>query len=454
MPGVSLPDPTRAAEAEGWLVASCLIDREVYAMVSPVVSGDAFVQPWARAAWQAMESLSADGVRPWWSPVREWLAARGEDTSILLDWISRVPTSAYADDYARQVATAAARRQAVAAATEIVQAAHNPSIRADQVVDLVSGAAGKVRLPGAGSEMLGPLDLAQLAADRNAERARGDDGAALSFGLMDLDAVTSGGARPGQLVVVGARPGVGKSSILRDMARAFARRGPVLFASNEMTAAQIADRDLSAYAGVPLPQITRGHYSAQTWQQLDGAVQRISETPVHNHVDGQLTGASLRAVAEAMRARTGLVAIVVDYLQRMADSYGHSENDRVASIAKALKSLALALDVPVITGSQLTRNSDRDAGDRRPSLADLRDSGAIEQEADTVLLLYRASYYWPTEEQWRKRTGGGKSEPYPGNQAEIIVAKQRQGEANVTVKTLWVPSLAGYRDLARANGHV
>ncbi len=258
----------------------------------------------------------------------------------------------------------------------------------------------------------------------------------IPLGLIDLDAKLIGGARAGQLIVIGARTGMGKSALLRQIAYSCARYGRVLFHSNEMTREQIMQRDVAALSGVPLDRVMRRAWQREDREKLTTAQARMGTSGITSNFDRPMTSLGLLRKARTQRDVKGLVAVVVDYLQNLNDP-GETDYQRVSAATRGLKNLALSLNVPVIVGAQLNRGGE--VGDEsRPKMTDLRDTGEIEQSADVVLLLYRANARF----KLNNRNQGD-------NTAEIIIAKQRMGNAGDMVKVAWVPSVATFADLAR-----
>lgn len=281
-------------------------------------------------------------------------------------------------------------------------------------------------------ESLGPRERAEYGMERYIELR--DRPAGIEYGIADLDYAT-GGAQPGDLVIVGARTGLGKSTLLRQMAKHMARRAMVLFASAEMSVEQLLDRDIAAAIGVDITTVSRGNYAEPLYDRILGATGTISEMAVQDYAPPNLTTGLI--LAEARRLQTqghNLRAVFVDYLQLLSDAGAprENENQRIGHITRHLKALARQLYLPVIAAAQLNRTTEG-ANDKRPTLAALRDSGTIENDADLVLLLYRDDYYF-SERQW---LAANPMKPYPRGVVELAVAKQRQGTGRLTITLHW-----------------
>ncbi|MGW6912545.1 replicative DNA helicase [Kitasatospora sp. NPDC054939] len=234
-------------------------------------------------------------------------------------------------------------------------------------------------------------------------------------GFTDLDKLT-GGLRPGQMIVVAARPGMGKSTLALDVARAAAIRHGIhtVIFSLEMNRSEITDRLLSAEARVLLDHIRSGELTDDDWTRIARHLPAITEAPLYIDASSNLTGMDIRTKSRRLAARHKLGLIVVDYLQLMQSGGGKAENRQleVSEISRGLKTLAKELNVPVIALSQLNRGPEQRT-DKRPVVSDLRESGSIEQDADMVILLHREDAY----EKESERAG----------EVDVIVGKHRNG---------------------------
>ena len=263
----------------------------------------------------------------------------------------------------------------------------------------------------------------------------------LTTGFLDLDDRLSG-LHPGELVVLAARPGMGKTAMALDVTRAVTARGTgALVFSLEMPKEQLAMRMFCQDAQVDVGSVRKGRVSADGWQRLSAAAGVVSKQPLHfddspSLALHQLRATARRVAADAARAGHKLGLVVVDYIQLMqGDPDAQNREQQVAGISRGLKQLARELNVCVLALSQLNRGVESRARDKRPMLSDLRESGAIEQDADAVLLLYRDDYYRDVKPEKR-------------GIAEVIVAKQRNGPTG-TVYVRWVAESAHFCNLAR-----
>jgi len=236
----------------------------------------------------------------------------------------------------------------------------------------------------------------------------------ISTGFRDLDALTSG-LQPSDLIVIAARPSMGKTMLCLNLARhAAVNLGiPVFIFSLEMAREQLAQRLLCAEAHVDSQRLRSGFLSEADWPKLTDALGRLSKAPIYIDDTPNLSVLEIRAKARRVKAEHGLGMIIIDYLQLMRTrGRAESRQQEISEVSRALKALARELEVPVVAASQLSRAVEQRT-DKRPLLSDLRESGAIEQDADLVAFIYREDYYKPQTDK--------------KNIAEIIIAKQRNG---------------------------
>lgn len=250
----------------------------------------------------------------------------------------------------------------------------------------------------------------------------------LTSGFSDLDRVTTG-FYPGDLVIIGARPSMGKTSLMLDFTVNAARKivadgaqGAVAFFTLEMSDIQITQRLVTAIAGVSSHVLKTSKVTQDQYQQLADACDQLYDLPIYIDESSDITPLEMRAKCRRLKSQHGLSLVVIDYLQLMRGSRRTDNRvQEISDIARGLKAMAKELGVPVITGSQLSRTVEH-RDDKRPQLSDLRESGSIEAEADMVMLLYRDSYYKAKEEHRPESVEIGEVQ-----QAEIIIAKHRNG---------------------------
>jgi replicative DNA helicase len=253
-------------------------------------------------------------------------------------------------------------------------------------------------------------------------------------GFTDLDRNTSG-MQPGDLVILAARPSMGKTALALNIAQHVAvRKGmPVGIFSLEMSRQQLLMRFLCAESMVDAHKVRTGYLAREDYQQLIDSLVTVTQAPLYIDDSSSLTIMEMRAKARRLKAEHGLKLIIVDYLQLMS-SYGRVENrvQEISGISRGLKALAKELEVPVIALSQLSRAPEQRQGDHRPQLSDLRESGSIEQDADVVLFIYREEVYKQDEENQGK--------------ADLIISKQRNGPIG-TVKLAFLKQYTKFENL-------
>ena len=262
-------------------------------------------------------------------------------------------------------------------------------------------------------------------------------------GFTDLDRITSGWQKS-DLVIIAARPGMGKTafvvSAMRNAAVQFGKA--VALFSLEMSSVQLINRLISAEAEIASEKITKGKLEPYEWQQLHERISKLSDAPIYIDDTPALSIMELRAKCRQLKAQYDIQMIIVDYLQLMRGSdvgkgSGGNREQEIANISRNLKGLAKELSVPVIALSQLSRATEQRGGDKRPMLSDLRESGSIEQDADMVLFLYRPEYYGIEVDEENNSTKGV---------GEVIIAKHRNGSLD-TVKLRFIGQFTKFADL-------
>lgn len=331
----------------------------------------------------------------------------------LFTLIETVPYTKNVSQYAHIVVEKATLRRAVEAGARIQQAAMSNSVDADEIVAMAQSTANGLSREES-SDMVSVGDILGPTLDEIDDISNGNVDPGIPTGFKDLDDITNG-LKGGQMVIVAARPGVGKSTVALDFMReASVRQGKtsVVF-SLEMSKSEIVQRLLSAEASVKLGDIRAGKLPDESWAKLGNTASKIESAPIFIDDSPGLTMVSIRSKARQLKQRHGLDLVVVDYLQLMSSGQRvESRQQEVSEFSRQLKLLAKELDVPVIAISQLNRGPES-REDKRPQLSDLRESGSLEQDADMVMLLYRPD----SQDPEHARAG----------EADIILAKHRGG---------------------------
>ena len=408
-----------SAEAEISVLGSMILNNDTIDVVVPVLSGDAFYSVAHQEIYQAIASMHAEHRAVDLMTLRDELERRGtfdkvggvEYVSSLLDG---VPAAANAEYYAEIVRDKAIFRDLVAASQEIVEDVGRGEIRSRELLDRVQATIFKIAERGAHSSVSEMKDLLKVVFERiDSARDRKGMLTGLATGFHDLDEITSG-LQSGELVIIAGRPSMGKTSFALNVIEHVGVRlhkAAALF-SLEMSREQVARNMLCSHARIDSHRLRRAGLSANELENLPLHVGALSEAPIFIDDTPSLNTFELRAKVRRLKAREGLALAVVDYLQLMEGPHVENRQQQIASISRSVKGLAREMNIPVIAVSQLNRQVEsRD--DHRPRMADLRESGALEQDADVVMLLHRPGYY-----------PGADSED---NTAELIVAKQRNG---------------------------
>lgn len=435
-------------EAEESLLGSLMIDRAAITCVEPFLKPEDFYRGRNGAIYAAMLALYRQSEPADFITLTAELKRVGklEDVggaSYLIEVTNASPTSAHAEHYARIVAKHAVYRRMIQAGTNIVAMAYEQPDDPDAAITRAEAMLYELRETRHSGKLISPRERADRALVRYSDLQEGVMGNGTPFGFLDLDGIT-GGAHPGELIIVAGRTSMGKTALMQDIAENMATVGRnVLMCSAEMPEWQLTDRSLAARVRQSTQTLQQGPFSDALWAGISEHLGQLAEESLWVYDDPDMTTNGIRATATEMRSRVGLDVLIVDYLQLLHDRHGVNENERVGRMSRELKALARGLGVPVICGSQLNRECENRAN-KRPQLSDIRDSGSVEQDADVVMLLHRDAYYW-TEQEWARMHG---AKPYPKNVTEVIIAKQRNGPRGKAIYLVFVDQLTQFKDFA------
>ncbi len=412
--------PPHDIAAEQSVLGAMLLSKDAIADVVELLHGNDFYRPAHETIYSAVLDLYGRGEPADAVTVTAEMHKRGELTRVggapyVHTLVAGVPTAANAGYYAEIVRERAILRRLVEAGTRIGQMGYSGEGEIDAVVDRAQAEVFGVSERRTSEDYSPIADLLQGTLDE-IEAISGHDGSLIGVptGFGDLDALTNG-LHPGQLVIVAARPAIGKSTLALDFARSASlhhQLTSVIF-SLEMGRNEITMRMLSAEAKVPLHHMRSGSMTDQDWERIARATGSVSSTPLFIDDSPNMTMMEIRAKCRRLKQRHGLRLVVLDYLQLMSSGKRvESRQVEVSEFSRSLKLLAKELDVPVVALSQLNRGPEQRT-DKKPMLSDLRESGSLEQDADVVILLHREDAY-------------EKESPRAG-EADFIVAKHRNG---------------------------
>ena len=427
--------------AEQSAIGGMLLSKDAVADVVETVRGIDFYIPKHEVIFEAVLTLYSHGEPTDVIAVTDELTKTGQlqragGAEYLHTLTGLVPTAANAGYYASIVAEKAVLRRLVEAGTRIVQMGYASE---GEVVDLVNNAQAEIYgvTGGVEAEDYVPLVEAIDTAVDEIERARGRDGEMIGVptGFAELDELTNG-LHGGQLIIVAARPGLGKSTLALDFARSATIKHhlPTIFFSLEMGRSEIAMRLLAAESTIGMSTLRKGNMEQRDWDKLANIRGQIADAPLYIDDSPNMTLVEIRAKCRRLSQKVGLKMVVIDYLQLMTSGKKvESRQQEVSEFSRALKLLAKELNVPVIALSQLNRGPEQRA-DKKPALADLRESGSLEQDADIVVLLHREDAY--------------EREAPPTGEADLIVAKHRNGRQD-TIKVAFSGMYSRFSDMPR-----
>lgn len=436
--------PPQNVEAEQAVLGAVLLDSDSLVSVLERISSEDFYRTAHQLIFEAMVELSEEG-----EPIDlVTLTSKLQDkqqlndvggVSYLTELANAVPTAANVDYYAQIVEEKSMLRRLIRTATQIVS---NGYANSEDVGELLSEAEQRIMEISNQRSTKGFIPIRDVLMDvfERVEFLHQQKGGitGIPSGFADLDKMTSGFQRS-DLIIVAARPSVGKTAFALNIAQNVGVRAKqtVAIFSLEMSAAQLVQRIICAEANVDAGRMRTGHLEPEDWEKMTMAIGALSEADIYIDDSPAVTVADIRAKCRRLKRERGLGMIVIDYLQ-LIHGRGRSSDNRqqeVSEISRTLKQIARELEVPVVALSQLSRGVEQ-RQDKRPMMSDLRESGSIEQDADIVAFLYRDDYY---DKESEKK-----------NIIEIIIAKQRNGPVG-TVELVFLKNYNKFVNLDRSH---
>ena len=435
--------PPQDLAAERSVLGSMLLSKDALADVVALIRGEDFYRPAHEMIFDVITDIYGRGEPVDAVTVSGELTRRGQisrigGASYLGSLIAEVPTAANAAYYAQIVRDQAVLRRLVDAGTRIAQLGYTTQGEAvDELVNTAQAEVYAVTDRGASEDYKALGDVVDPVLDEiEAMRAHGGEVTGVPTGFNHLDKLT-GGLRPGQMVIVAARPGLGKSTLALDFARsaAIGKGMTTVFFSLEMSYIEIVQRLLSAQSGVRLEHLRHGTISQHDWQYLAARMGDIKDAPLFIDDSPNMALPEIRAKCRRLKQRHDLKLVIIDYLQLMSSGKRvESRQQEVSEFSRALKLLAKELNLPVVAISQLNRSAEQRDG-KEPRISDLRESGSLEQDADLVILLHRPDV----------KDENGKNRP--GHNANLHLAKHRNGRTG-DIDLVFQGHLSRFQDMA------
>ena len=434
--------PPHDIEAEQAILGSMLTDKDAVIAALEVLKEDSFYREDNKLIFNAITNLYSRNEPIDIITVKAELVELGALERVggleyLVELPERVPTTANVERYIKIVDEKAMLRRLITSANELIALGYDESENVDNIMDMaekkIFDLASKKNT--AGYAVMKDILVESFAELERLYNQKGNV-TGVSTGFYDLDNVTAG-LHNSDLIIVAARPAMGKSAFAINLAtNAAVKSGvPAVIFNLEMSKEQVGNRILCSEAMIDSNKVRSGQLEDDDWVKLASTLGRLSEAPIYIDDTAGISIVEIRAKCRKLKIEKDIGLVVIDYLQLIQGSGGKnaSREQEIAEISRSLKILAKELNIPVIALSQLSRSVEK-RDDKRPMLSDLRESGSIEQDADIVIFLYRDDYY--NEDSEKK------------NVAEVILAKHRGGSTG-TVDLAWLPSYTKFANLER-----
>ena len=432
-------------EAEMSVVGSMLLDRDAITEATEVLDKEDFYYRQYGIMFEAIRELYNEDKPVDLVTVRDRLQRDGappemQSADFLKDLLSAVPTSVNARAYAEIVHDKAILRRMIKSNEEIIEECYDGSKDTEEILNDTEKALFEL-IKSKGAKEYVPIDDVVIEVMQKIQEASQikDHITGVPSGFSDLDYMTTG-FQPSDFILVAARPSMGKTAFVLNILEyvAIKKERPCMIFSLEMSSNQLVNRLLSMDSGVDAQSIRSGKLSDSDWPRLIDSVDRVGASNIIIDDTPGISVPELRSKCRKVKLERGLDLIIIDYLQLMSGNSKKNDNrqQEVSEISRSLKALAREMECPVIALSQLSRACELRA-DKRPMLSDLRESGAIEQDADLVMFLYRDEYYEPDSDK--------------KGEAEVIIAKQRNGPIG-TVTLNWQAETTRFKSKERVYG--
>lgn len=444
--------PPQAPELEQAVLGALMLERNAVNEAIDILQPDSFYVEAHRRIFDAILGLFRNDQPIDILTVTEELKKRGELDVVggafyISQLTNKVASSANVEYHARIISQKHILRELIRISAETTRDAYDDSA---DVFDLLDKAEQDLYAITSGNLKRNYEPMSDLIQDAiaNIENAKSKTGgvSGVPTGFVQLDKITAGWQRS-DMVIVAARPAMGKTAFVLSMARNIAveHKKAVAVFSLEMSSTQLVTRLIASEAGISSEKLRKGELNDNEFNILHQHIARLTNAPIYIDDTPALNIFELRAKARRLKSQHNVDLIIIDYLQLMTgggDNRGGNREQEISSISRSIKSIAKELDIPIIALSQLSRAVETRGGDKRPMLSDLRESGAIEQDADIVCFLYRPEYYKIYEDERGSTLGIG----------EVIVAKHRNGALD-TVRLRFIPELAKFADLETFSGN-
>jgi replicative DNA helicase len=440
--------PPQRLEMEAAVLGALMLEKDALTTVVDILKAHSFYKDGHQRIYKAISNLFDKSEPIDQLTVVQELREMGEleaagGVAYVAGLTMHINSAANIEAHARVILEAAIKRELIRTATDILRDAYEETTDVFELLDSTEKNIFQVSEDNMRKGVDSMQDLMVKAIKELEEKKHQKDGlTGVPTGFSALDRVTSGW-QPSDLVIIAARPGMGKTafvvSAMRNAAVDFKK--PVAIFSLEMSSLQLVNRLISAEAELDSEKIKKGNLADYEWAQLNHKISALSSAPIFIDDTPALSIRELRAKCRRLKSQHDIQLIIIDYLQLMsggeAGRPGGNREQEIASISRALKGIAKELNIPVIALSQLSRSVETRGGDKKPQLSDLRESGSIEQDADMVIFLYRPEYYKITEDEMGNPTQG---------MGEVIIAKHRNGSLE-TVQLKFIGRFTKFADL-------